>query len=551
MKKEIIRIELKGKIIASKPFFFNDTLKTLRAQLKEKIEEEFIFLDKDGNKVDKEDENDYLLKDIENEKIIRISNDEGKKKPELKIFLNNKKKNSIICNFDESIYNLRELLKDKICENFIFLDKNGNPVDKEDEKDYNINDILNINNSIKLINENFKKIDLSKYEIIEKKENLIFYKYSSLERQPSNHPLVYQYFYDKFDINDYEKAYVILFCGKTGDGKTTAINAFFNIIKGIQLEDNYRFILITEPKKSKGQTQTQTDGVHLYYLKDYNNQPILIIDSPGCGDTRGKHYDEMVNEAFNYVFSDIIYYINIICFISKSNTNRLDELTKYTFNTVINLFSEDIYGNLIILTTFASKNTIKEGPAFVEIIQNDEDFLKIKSRMDVKWWYAFDSKCILDNEIDELSNYSFSQLNELYEEKIKKIRPKSVKKCAKILQSKKQLKIQFNNLRYPFEDLLIEKTNLNEKEKVLNEISNKIKDMEEIIRIFDNESKNLNHQQIKVLNELNYKKNKLLEVKDIESKNKEEIQKKVKNITHQIIYFIFRMRIIYENLNNI
>ena len=87
-----------------------------------------------------------------------------------------------------------------------------------------------------------KNIDFSKHEILEKTDTLITYRYSKMPKQ-SNHKLVYQYFYDVYDPEDYHNAYVILFCGKTGDGKTTAINALFNIIKGISLEDNYRFIL--------------------------------------------------------------------------------------------------------------------------------------------------------------------------------------------------------------------------------------------------------------------------------------------------------------------
>ena len=54
---------------------------------------------------------------------------------------------------------------------------------------------------------------------------------------------------------------------------------------------------------------SQTDGVHLYYLKDYNNKPIIIIDSQGYGDTRGKIYDEKINQAFSHVFSNVIDHI--------------------------------------------------------------------------------------------------------------------------------------------------------------------------------------------------------------------------------------------------
>ena len=173
---------------------------------------------------------------------------------------------------------------------------------------------------------------------------------------------------------------IVLFCGKTGDGKTTAINAFFNIIKGIRNEDNYRFILISEPSKEKGQAESQTNGIHIYYLKDYNNRPVILIDSQGYGDTRGKLYDEMLNDSFRYVFSNIIDHINIVCFISKSSNIRLDSTTKYIFSSVTSLFSEDISDNFIILATFASKDTIDEGPAFAESIKGECDFLKIEDK---------------------------------------------------------------------------------------------------------------------------------------------------------------------------
>ena len=67
------------------------------------------------------------------------------------------------------------------------------------------------------------------------------------------------------------------------------------------------------------------------------------------------------------------------------------------------------------------------GPEFIDAIKYDENFINIqKSGMDEKWWYAFDSKSMLDNDLDKLSRYSFSQLNEFYEEKVKKSKPKSI-----------------------------------------------------------------------------------------------------------------------------
>ena len=200
---------------------------------------------------------------------------------------------------------------------------------------------------------NKKKInDFSKYEVIGKEDNLILYKYSNKERQ-SNREYVYQYFYDEFNINEYDNAYFLLFCGETGNGKTTAINAFFNIIKGIKFEDNYRFILITDQNEEKKCKIFGTEGIHLYYLKDYNNKPVIIIDSQGYPDFRNLYYEQMINEPLKYVFSNIINHINIVCFSMKSTFYRVFILTKYIFNYISSLFFKDIAENFIILSTFA------------------------------------------------------------------------------------------------------------------------------------------------------------------------------------------------------
>ena len=242
-------------------------------------------------------------------------------------------------------------------------------------------------NIYNLRNNDNKKIDFSKYEIIEKnkEQNLIIYKCSNLERI-SNHKLVYQYFYDKFDDNDYKNAYIVLFCGAMGVGKCTAINALFNIIKGIELEDAYRFILNYEPNKMKNQIASKNHGVHLYYLKDYNNQPIILININDFFNANDNiEYDIMVNESFNFIFSSLIDHINTICFLVNSHSNKLDIKTKYIFSSVACLFSKDINENCIILSTFANKDTMTKGPDFIESIKTDLDFLKIKDRMNDKW----------------------------------------------------------------------------------------------------------------------------------------------------------------------
>ena len=315
-----------------------------------------------------------------------------------------------------------------------------------------------------------------KHEILEIREDLKIYLYSKVERK-SKSKLIYQYHFDTYNDNDYKNAKIILFIGKTGDGKTTAINAFFNIIKGIKREDKYRYILIKEQKKAKGQAESQTDGLHIYYIKDKDNRPIIIIDSQGFGDTRGKEYDELINEAFEYAFKNIIDHINTVCFIGKSSEARLDILVKYIFSCATSLFSDNVTRNFIFLNTFANRSTMKEGPEFVKSIESDSKFKEIIKKMDKKWWYAAESINILDNDIDKLTLYSFQQLNELYEEKIINSNAISLNRSYEIINSRNRIKNVIKDLISKYKNIKTEKQRIPEIDKKINEYSNKINDI--------------------------------------------------------------------------
>ena len=213
----------------------------------------------------------------------------------------------------------------------------------------------------------------------------------------------------------------------------------------------------------------------------------------------------MVDEAFRYVFSNVIDHINTAFFIVQSSTNRIDIQTKYIFSSVTSLFAEDISENFIILATFANKQTIKTGPAFVDSIKTDADFLNINQRMGTNWWYAIDSKSILENDRDTITIYSFEKANLLYEETIKKLRPKGIKKCAEVLNTRMELKVQVENLKDTFDILLIEQDNLQEKEKIINATNDKIRGLEDKINALENDKKELSpkefEEKMKKLNE--------------------------------------------------
>ncbi len=435
--KSIYKIELDGKIIFSKPLILNESVHSIREKIKDRVSIPFLFLDKEKKVINKYDENKFNLDDIKYGKIIRLKsennnsiNNYSNENIIINILENDRNIISIKGNYKMNLEKTRKLINDEKIYNFIFLDYEGNEVDKNDEIDFNIEDILY--NQIIRIKFKPKNIDFSKYELIKKTQDLTIYKYQLKQKiEILKSPLINQYIYDEFDNNDLKNAIVVLFFGPTGSGKTTAINALFNIIKGINLEDNFRFLLYAENNTEKYDYYLKDEVINLYYIKDYNNKPLIILDSRGYGDTRGKKYDEILINAYSYVFSNMIDHINCVCHILISTNHRFNMMGKYIFGSLNKLFIKDINENLVLLGSFATKDTINEGPFFIESIKNDSDYPNIKNNsqnLNEKWWYSFDSKCIIEtDEFDKITKYSYKELTKFYEEKVLKLEPISTK----------------------------------------------------------------------------------------------------------------------------
>ena len=326
-------------------------------------------------------------------------------------------------------------------------------------------------------------MDLSncKFSGKSKNQKLTFYIYSEEERIEDKSNQTYQYNYDHLSEFEKRDAKIVLFVGKTGDGKSTAINAFFNLIKGVKLEDNYRVYLIHEDPKKKG--ESMTDGLHLYYLRDYEGKPIIIIDSQGFGYARLISKDMDLNKAFQYVFSNIIDHINAVCFIAKATEARLPADTKYIISCVTSLFSDDIIPNMFILATHPDDFTFEEGPKFIESIEEDKNFSIIIKNMREQYWYTFDSLYILkkNDPQNELVKNSFEQITNFYEEGVKKTYNVNIKNSATVLENRNQLIVKSNVLQHKFQELNEEQKNLNEKKKSIEKIVNKINSLNQDI----------------------------------------------------------------------
>jgi cell division protein FtsB len=101
----------------------------------------------------------------------------------------------------------------------------------------------------------------------------------------------------------------------------------------------------------------------------------------------------------------------------------------------------------------------------------------------------------MDNEEDKLTIYSFEKASELYEEKVKKLRPKGIKNCAMVLNTRVELRIEVEHLNDTFQDLLVEQDNLQLKENELNDTSQKIILLEKEIRDLENDKGKLDQKK--------------------------------------------------------
>ena len=80
---------------------------------------------------------------------------------------------------------------------------------------------------------------------------------------------------------------VIMLLGATGSRKTTLINAIFNFILGVKLDDDFRVKLIDEvTASSQAHSQTKTITAYTIHCHKWFTVPytLTIVDTPGFGD---------------------------------------------------------------------------------------------------------------------------------------------------------------------------------------------------------------------------------------------------------------------------
>ena len=139
----IVKIDLNEKRIGTKPLSPDFFLSLVREKISNKTKNEsYQFLDKNGNKIEIEQENLFKLSNILlDNNIIKL--EKTKDKFKLRVILNNSQEYTIFSYENETLNNIRESLNKLINQTFCFLDGDENEVEIEDEIYYKLDNILN------------------------------------------------------------------------------------------------------------------------------------------------------------------------------------------------------------------------------------------------------------------------------------------------------------------------------------------------------------------------------------------------------------------------
>ncbi|KAK4145847.1 uncharacterized protein C8A04DRAFT_10268 [Dichotomopilus funicola] len=174
---------------------------------------------------------------------------------------------------------------------------------------------------------------------------------------------------------DQDNTIVVVFAGTSGHGKSTEINAFISYLLGGEVDDPVRLMVIDD--RGANQAQAVTQCVTCYRIRPlsplFEGKTLLIVDTPGYGDTRGVERDAFVTAAMSEFFKTIGH-VNAIIFTCRANevrTTLLSPVSTYVFS----LFARDVQGCLRTIYTFSDAGAPLARAALQELqwpVQNGE-----------------------------------------------------------------------------------------------------------------------------------------------------------------------------------
>ena len=331
---KIMSIIENGKKTKSKKINVKEPLSELRNQLDLPLNASFL---NNGLDIEIKDESIFYIMDIIKDDSIYIKREESK---QYTIYFNDQILTKQNLEPSKDVASLRNLLSLQINEKAYFINANTKEkINIEDEQFQLLSKISNNDNEIFIKQEieiKKKVTELIKgSELLREKGHLKIYKYNCVPEQYIDKLIQEKklnrredYNGEIFDMNDEAESKTIIVLGQTGSGKTTLLNSFVNFVLGVEFEDEFRYVIIDEKNvqgfENVDQTKSVTQNTTIYYIKKYKDYPsIILIDTPGFGDTSGPDKDKIIIRDIKNTFETKLTKIDAICFVAQSSNVRL------------------------------------------------------------------------------------------------------------------------------------------------------------------------------------------------------------------------------------
>ena len=424
-----------------------------------------IVFTKGSYEIDIDNEDNLTVKDIELDGVINIINKSSK----FSIFLNNNlvKKESFSPSI--TITTLRTYLTldiPKEC-NFLHATKQT-PIPIEMEDNILISTICNEKNYIYIESEQKKVVSsnkpLNNAKFLRKEGNLDIYLFPSRKfniGMPDDLTIGKDLEKEKkesLNITKETGRKIILVIGQTGSGKTTLLNSLINALCGIQLNDDFRYIIIDELAADSGieapnnQSKSRTSFISSYNIDSINdNPPITIIDTPGFCDSRGLNFDQKIVQMIQDLFKNWIDTVDAICFVASASSPRLTITQKYIFDSIVSLFGKDIADNFVPMLTFCDG---KE-PQIIASFMDEESTFKKTIYPQIKdkspWYLQFNNSAIFESNRDGKFTELFWELGmdsfKLFFTKLSSLKSKSLNHSKNVLDLREKMQNKILALR--------------------------------------------------------------------------------------------------------
>ena len=305
------------------------------------------------------------------------------------------------------------------------------------------------------------------------------------------------YIYPKINFTDeeYNSSKILLVVGQSGHGKTTFINALVNIYLGITINDTFRYLLVSN--ENINQSQSITKEITIYKIrpkKGLNFPPLILIDTPGFGDTNGEEEDKKHLEQFRDFFkSNLIKDVNCVLYIVNSTNARFGETDKRILNYLMNLFSNNLKENFVAWATHFTPENKNDIPNCIQTLLNEDHFYyqrvlkngELPREKIIKscWYFASDNKIICNNQIErnlmekEKWKNTEIQMKKFIEKKLKILEKKDIKESENVLNNRFQLENEIKSFTEKIERLIpkkiVHEDNLDKQQTYKNKIQSK------------------------------------------------------------------------------